>query len=443
MKHMGNLIFFTIIFLAIIAFVFLIINNPEKEVIVTGNGNPGKIMIYTFDGKSYKRSEIDTGYNLVWTVKVGDIYNRGKNVIVAGVGNSFFAKPYGCSVVAYEPTPNGWKKDVIDSNVNIRCKDIEIGDMYNDGKNGIILGTHGEGLIKIYKWTGTKWDSQIIDDNYVARFDSQTGMNHRIPLKNLTYDTVDQTAIHIVEIGDVDNDGKNEIIATISTPNEYEGNEPEIGFVRIYKWDGNKWIATDIDTIYGVIFRAGIQVDDLKGIGKNQLYVTSAPHLLLEYDLKDGKWIRSVIENQTVGTEIDMKAMDVCYIGVKKNLIIATGSPNAVIYSYKWNDKEFDKNLIVNVSDVLSENNIFGLGDNSMSIESVNFNNEHNIVVAGESDTSWANSFVKTSNPFGWEITPYGFLVVSKYDEGKWNSEILDRYSVLGMTVGKLNIEII
>ena len=61
----------------------------ERTVIVTGGGNPGTISVYHFGHSGYERSEIDTGYNLVWTVRIGDVYNNGKNVIVAGVGNSF------------------------------------------------------------------------------------------------------------------------------------------------------------------------------------------------------------------------------------------------------------------------------------------------------------------------------------------------------------------
>ena len=440
MHKISNLVVLFILISAIALILYFSQGTKQNDIIVTANGNPGMIYIYKFDGGNFVRTEINTGYNLVWTVRIGDIYNKGKNVIVAGIGNSFFAQPFGCSIVTYEPTANGWKKDVIDSNVDIRCKEVEICDAYNDGKNEIVLGTHGEGLIKIYKWNGTKWNSQIIDENYVAKFDSQAGMNHKIPLENLTYYVTDQTAVHILKIGDIDNDGKNEIIATISTPNEYGGSDPEIGFVRMYKWNGTAWMTTDIDTLYGVKFRAGIQIDDLKGTGKNQAYVTSAPHLLLEYDLQNGKWIRNVIENQTLSAEIDMKAMDIRDIGSKKELIIATGGPNAVIYSYEWNGKGFDKNLIVNVSDILSETNLFGLGDNSMAVKTSNFNNTQYIVVSGESDTSSTNSFANTSNPFGWEITPYGFLVASKYDGSKWNSEILDRYSVLGMTFGKLQI---
>lgn len=82
--------FVILVFALVLLAVFLYFRtNAEKPVIVTGTANPGRIMIYSFDGTDYKRSEIDTGYNLVWTVRTGDIYNKGKSVIVAGVGNSF------------------------------------------------------------------------------------------------------------------------------------------------------------------------------------------------------------------------------------------------------------------------------------------------------------------------------------------------------------------
>src|SRR3990167_3038229 len=155
-----------------IGFVFQLFVQPEtKKVIITGTGNPGKILIYSFEKGDYARTQIDTGYNLVWTVKVGDIYNNGKNVIVAGVGNSFFATPYGCQLVAYEPLMIGWKKTVIDSNVDLRCKDVAIGDADNDGMNELVLGTHGEGTINIYKWNGAKWDKIEIERNFIEQVD--------------------------------------------------------------------------------------------------------------------------------------------------------------------------------------------------------------------------------------------------------------------------------
>jgi len=437
---MQKKIFVLMLSLVVLVF-FLYFQNIEKTVIVAGTANPGKIMIYSFDGNRYKSYEIDTGYNLVWTVRIGDIYNRGKNVIVAGVGNSFFSTPFGCSLVAYEPTANGWKKDVIDSNVDIRCKDVAIGDVYNNGRNEIVLGTHGEGFVKVYKWDGTKWNSETLEDNLIATTDAKLGMNHRVPTENLTYNTTDQTAVHIVKIGDVDNDGKNEIVATISSSNEYQGNYSELAFLRMYKWNGSIWIKSDIDELTGIKFRATPAIGDAKNAGEKQLYVTGAPHLLLLYNLKNGNWTRSVIENQTQSSEINMKAMDISKIENKIQIIVATGVTNAVIYSYGWDGSSFEKHFIANISEILQSRNVSGLGDNSLSVHVADLNNDgkNEIVVGGESDTS-ANTYISAQDKLGWEVTPYGFLVVYKYSGNNWKPEILNENSVLGMDAGKLQI---
>src|SRR3989338_6473248 len=74
--------------------------NPHFS-IVTGSAYPGRVFIYNSAGGSFARTELDTGYNLVYTVRIGDIFNNGENEIVAGVGNSFFAEPHGCKVIYF------------------------------------------------------------------------------------------------------------------------------------------------------------------------------------------------------------------------------------------------------------------------------------------------------------------------------------------------------
>src|SRR3989344_1214424 len=430
--------YFILLFLLILFLVFLFqffVASNEMEVIVTGTGNPGKIMIYAFDGpiSSYKRSEIDTGYNLVWTVRIGDVYNKGKNVIVAGVGNSFFSTPYGCQIVAYELAASGWKKDVIDSNVDLRCKDIAIGDVYNEGKNAIVLGTHGEGIIRVYKWDGTKWNRDEIERNFIGQIDSQQNTNHRVPVEKLTYSTVDQTSIHMVKIADVQNDGKNEIVATESSPLEYTSGPP-ISFVNVYSFVGKKWSRTTIHDSKGLQDRS-ILVDDIDYSGKNKILIGAVPGKLFLLN-DNGNWSSTLIFNQSY--DKNMKGLDFqdIYSKGRKQIVLATGVPGALVYNLEWDGSKFQPTLIGNVSQIFEKYTVIkGLNYNSLDVKAKDIDNDGKleIIVGGEADTSLALDKIKPQdNIFGWETTPYGFLIIYKYDESQktWNPQILDQNSV-------------
>jgi len=436
----NNLLFIALALVVLSVFLYFGSNTSEKTVIVTGTGNPGKILIYSFDGTNYKRSEVDTGYNLVWTVKIGDIYNKGKNVIVAGVGNSFFSQPFGCSVVVYEPTSNGWRKDVIDSNVDLRCKDIAIGDVYTNGINEVVLGTHGEGIINIYNWDGTKWNKQQIDRNFIGQIDQQRNTNHRVPVENLTYSTIVQTAVHIVKIGDADNDRKNEIVATESSPLEYVGTT--VSFVNIYKFDGKNWTRTTIHEGKEVQDRS-ILIGDFYNSAKNEIIIGANPSrlFLLSYN---GNWSSALAFKQPY--DKNMKGLDFqnIYGDGKKEIALATGIPYGLVYTLQWNGKEFQSNLLGNISQVLSQYTVIkNLNFNSLDVQVKDVDNSGRpeIIVGGEADTSVVLSSLKPQdNIFGWEATPYGFLVIYKFDGRSWTPQILDQNSVLGLTVGKLQI---
>ena len=434
-----NSLLYIALMLAILAvFLYFQTNSSEKTVIVAGTGNPGKILIYSFDGNSYKRSEIDTGYNLVWTVRVGDVYNKGKNVIVAGIGNSFFAQPFGCQVVAYEPTSIGWKKDVIDSNIDLRCKDVAIGDVYNNGKNQLVLGTHGQGMINVYEWDEMKWNKQQVERNFIAQMDNKENTNHRVPVENLTYDTIDQTAVHVVKIADALNNGKNVIVATESSPLEFVGDA--MSFVNIYKFDGKNWNRTTAHEGKGMQDRS-ILIDKLDYSEKNKIGIGATPGKLLMLQ-QNGNWSYGFIFNQSY--DKNMKGLDFedVYNDGKKEIVLATGIPNALVYLLKWDGTKFQSSVIGNISQVFSNYNVIkNLSYNILDVKAKDIDNDGKveIVVAGEADTAMGATFTKSPYQFGWEVTPYGFLVVYKFDGKNWNPQILDQYSVLGMSVGKLS----
>ena len=153
--------------ITLFAYDFYLARIKEKQFIVTGTGNPGLIKLFEVKGASIKLIKtIDSGYKFVHTVRLGDVYNNGNKQIIAGISNSFFAQPYGCQVVAYDLTT--YEKSLIDNVGDLRCKDLTIGDADNDGKNELLLATHGQGILRMYKWQNDNWTIEDIEKNLIA-----------------------------------------------------------------------------------------------------------------------------------------------------------------------------------------------------------------------------------------------------------------------------------
>ncbi len=403
------------------------LSDRMHKTILSAASNPGRLIIYAFNGKDYDREVIDVGYTLVYTVVQGYARNDGKNRIYIGVSNDYFRRPYGCAVLEYEKSGNAWAANVVDNVGDVRCKDLIIGDADNDGKNELVLGTHGDGLINIYKWDAgrMKWNSMNVEQNWVAKIDAERGTNHRVPRENLTYDAVDQTAVHIVIIGDADNDGKNELVATISSSLAYEAGS-QISFVNIYKWNGSGWDTETASESSGYQHRS-ILIGDVDSDGGNEVVVGTSNGKLIMFKKGDGEWKEFIIDREAV--EKNMKGVDYNYLYSKnqKTLVLATGFPNAMVYSFDWNSTWFEKKVIANVSSLFG-NVVLDFEYNSMEavIGDVNGDNNNDIVVGG----------MGTSKAMGWMATTFGYLVVYSPKASEWEYTVLDTYPVLGMDLG-------
>jgi hypothetical protein len=76
-----------------------------------------------------------------------------------------------------------------------RLRDFEIGDVDHDGNKDIVVGTHDQGVIAVHSQVRGHWNVREID---------------RAP----------RTFVHEIELGDTDGDGQLEIFATPSQPNQ-------------------------------------------------------------------------------------------------------------------------------------------------------------------------------------------------------------------------------
>lgn len=416
-------------------------SKAQEPVIVVGEGNPGRISLFTLEGGNYIKKSFDTGFKYVWTVRIGDVKNLGYNQIYAGVGNSFYKSPVKCQVIVYDPKKN-FETEIIDEIEDIRCKDLTIGDLENDGKKRLILGTHGQGIIKQYSFEQNSWKKREIEKNYLENFDAQTGSDHRVPMEDLGPGIINQTAVHIVKVGDGDNDGKNELLAVISDPLEYPKKDHKL-FVKIFRVSNNEVSSEIIDTIEEEIpFKATVDVIDLDNDGKNEVIVGASHHKLFLYRFISGKWEKQVVDDEVGGVEDNMKGLGVTQMNTEgaKSIIVATGVPQAAIYKYDLKDGRFDKKSIFNISNALDEYKIFkGIGDNSLDLKVFDLDGDgrKEIIAAGLQDSSaLADKFGVTK--FGFEATSLGFELVLKEKNGNWVPHFLDFRSALSLDVGNL-----
>ncbi|MCL4364035.1 hypothetical protein M1328_02235 [Patescibacteria group bacterium] len=421
-----------IFFIAVIAYlIFLVVNRPrvQKTYLVTGHGNPGDINVYEIQGSSYKKIRtINTGYKFVYAVRLGDIYNNGQQSIIAGVSNSFFAQPYGCKIIAYDL--KNYKKSIIDDVGDLRCKDLTIGDVENTGTNDIVLATHGEGFVNIYSWNNGKWSKQNIETNFIKQVDDKERTNHRVSNSELTCQLcVVQTAVHIVKIGDVDNDGKNEILASMSSPLELQGTN-EISFLRMYKKVNGIWKGMTIDRLSGREFRS-ITIGDIYHTGSNTLIVgigspRGLPASLFSYTYKNGSWEKSTIYNDP--QETNMKGVvlvDPNHTG-KQQILLATGFPQAKIFLINWDGEKFIYNQLGTVASLFPK------------IKDGQFNSMVALANAEENNVNFYIGGMITfpKQNIGWEGTNKGFLVKYIQKNNGWKTVIIDKSSILGMDIG-------
>lgn len=390
--------------------------------LVTASANPGTITLYARTGTDFTlKKTIDTGFQIVHTVRLGDIYNNGKTYIIAGVSNSFYREPYGCSIVSYDLVT--FQKQVIDQVGDLRCKDLTIGDADNDGKNDILLGTHGKGIVNLYSWSGDSWKTTTLETNFIAQVDKEKGTSHLVPNTDVPCKTcIIQTAVHIVKIGDIDNDGENEVVTTMSSPLELT-NQEEISFVRVYRKSGDTWSGQTVDSLTGREFRS-ITINDVYGNGTNTLVIgigspRNEPGSIIAYDFLDGTWKKTTLHNDA--TELNMKGVAIGPLGGKvRTILLATGFPNANIMTFRWNDEAFIPTTIGSIRRLID---MPDAQFNSMAA-AIMPETTNAFIVGG--------STVFPKQKIGWEATDKGFLVRYDLQKNSWLPTILSSQNILG-----------
>lgn len=153
-----------------------------------------------------------------------------------------------------------------------RMRDVEVGDLYGDGRSVIAVATHDQGVVALIKPEG---------DGYVVE----------------ELDIEPDTFVHEVEIGDLDGDGVLEVYATPSEPNRLDGSSQSGRVTRYVPARGEgRVVVADL----GDRHAKEILVDDLDGDGKDELYVIVEGN----YDKKSKRLTRALeVRRYEVGTD--------------------------------------------------------------------------------------------------------------------------------------------
>jgi hypothetical protein len=128
-----------------------------------------------------------------------------------------------------------------------RMRDAEVADIYGDGSAAIAVATHDQGVVAVVR-------------------PDETGGYRAEEL-----DRQEDTFVHEIEIGDLDDDGTMEIYATPSEPNRFDGT-PQPG--KVFRYVPSKGEGRTLAADLGDRHAKEILVEDVDGDGTDELYVT-------------------------------------------------------------------------------------------------------------------------------------------------------------------------
>jgi hypothetical protein len=220
-------------------------------------------------GGEWKASQIEDAESDVFHKVLHYTTPAGEDRLLSGGGTQAMLKLWTKNDQGYE-AETIWQKDF--GGRFSRMRDVEIGDLYGDGRSVIAVATHDQGVVALVKPEG---------DGYVVE----------------ELDVEPDTFVHEVEIGDLDGDGVLEVYATPSEPNRLDGSS-QSGRVTRYvpaRGEGRVVVADLGDRHAKEIF-----VDDLDGDGKDELYVIVEGN----YDKKSKRLTRPLeVRRYVAGTD--------------------------------------------------------------------------------------------------------------------------------------------
>jgi len=203
---------------------------------------PARLEFISREGGEWRVSYVDDAGSNVFH-KAMLYAGRGRPELLSIAGSAAAVKLWSKGSGGYE-AETIWEKDF--GGKFSRMRDVEVADLYGDGKDTLAVATHDQGVVAMI----TLQDTGAFT---VEEIDSEPN-----------------TFVHEIEIGDLDGDGVLEVYATPSEPNRLDGS-PQTGVVVRYvpaKGEGRVVVAD-----LGDRHAKEILVEDVDGDGRDELYV--------------------------------------------------------------------------------------------------------------------------------------------------------------------------
>ena len=216
-------------------------NDGQNELIMSGGpirdgGTAEEIVVFGFHGGLLVKEAVwnnpDFRYTYVYMAGCGDVDDDGENEIVCGSGLKVWVLDWNKQTKSFDSTvikecnPDAWQYPFA-----CVCKDSDM-----DGKNEINVG-YSTPEISVFKWDGNK---------YVEVFNK--------------YWEGEESLIEALDVGDVDDDGVNEICAGTN-------------LVHILGWDGTTYVEEDVLPTWGGL--AVMNIGDCDNDGHNEIHCGS------------------------------------------------------------------------------------------------------------------------------------------------------------------------
>jgi flagellin-like protein len=213
-------------------------NDGKNEVLVGMWSTTNELRMYENKSGKWVETNISDEPNDVNSIAIGDVNNDGKNEVIVGLYSD------NNETRMYENKSGKWVETNI-SDEPTTIYSVAIGDANNDGKNETVIGmvsTNNE--VRMYQNVSGGWVETNISDEpgYVLS----------------------------VAIGDANNDGSNEVAVTFGGFSGYNK-------TRMYQNMSGKWVETNISDMYGAVDVYCVAIGDVNNDGQNEVVIGGDP----------------------------------------------------------------------------------------------------------------------------------------------------------------------
>jgi hypothetical protein len=212
-------------------------------------------------GGGWTEVPLDNPASYCYAVAIGDADNDTYNEIVAGYD---FGATY--ELKMYKYVAGGWvTTNIAAFGGSVSVKSVSIGDANNDGTKDIVVGLQ-DALIPGEFWT-------------LRMYQNDSGGWRRVNIYS-------PGGVLKVATGDVDRDGKNEVVAATTN-----------SFLRVYKYESGAWVEKFLGSEPAPIYSLSLGDANRDGFNEIVFGMYSAPtaYQVRMYNYTAGSWIESYI----------------------------------------------------------------------------------------------------------------------------------------------------